>query len=44
MRYSYKLILIPAMPDALVGFLISYALTSNYNSQSLILVEGQKFG
>jgi capsular polysaccharide biosynthesis protein len=36
------LILIPALPLALAGFLFSYAVTPKYTSQSLILVEEQK--
>ena len=42
LRRRLKLILIPALLAPLVGFLISYAFTAKYTSQSLVLVEGQK--
>jgi len=42
LRRRWKLILIPTLLAPLVGFLISYALTAKYTSQSLVLVEGQK--
>jgi polysaccharide chain length determinant protein (PEP-CTERM system associated) len=42
LRRRAKVILIPALLAPLVGFLISYAFTAKYTSQSLILVEGQK--
>ena len=42
LRRRAKIILIPALLAPLIGFLISYALTPKYTSQSLILVEGQK--
>jgi polysaccharide chain length determinant protein (PEP-CTERM system associated) len=41
-RRRAKIILIPALLAPLAGFLISYAFTPKYMSQSLILVEGQK--
>jgi len=41
-RRRAKVILIPALVAPLIGFLISYAFTAKYTSQSLILVEGQK--
>src|SRR5512132_4714316 len=42
LRRRIKIILIPALLAPLVGFLISYAFTAKYTSQSLVLVEGQK--
>src|SRR5215470_7305030 len=42
LRRRSKLILIPALIAPLAGFLISYAFTPKYTSQSLVLVEGQK--
>jgi polysaccharide chain length determinant protein (PEP-CTERM system associated) len=42
LRRRSKMILIPALLAPLVGFLISYAFTAKYTSQSLVLVEGQK--
>jgi polysaccharide chain length determinant protein (PEP-CTERM system associated) len=42
LRRRMKIILIPALLAPLVGFLISYAFTAKYTSQSLVLVEGQK--
>jgi len=42
LRRRAKVILIPALLAPLVGFLISYAFTAKYTSQSLILVEHQK--
>lgn len=41
-RRRLKVILIPALLAPLAGFLVSYAFPSKYNSQSLVLVEGQK--
>ena len=42
LRRRLKMILIPALVAPLIGFLISFALTPKYTSQSLILVEDQK--
>jgi polysaccharide chain length determinant protein (PEP-CTERM system associated) len=42
LRRRAKVILIPALFAPLVGFVVSYAFTPKYTSQSLILVEGQK--
>jgi len=42
LRRRLKLILIPALLAPLAGFLVSYAFTPKYTSQSLILVEEQK--
>ena len=42
LRRRWKLILIPTLLAPVVGFLISYAFTAKYTSQSLVLVEGQK--
>src|SRR5713226_1327524 len=42
LRRRAKLILIPALLAPLAGWLISYAFTPKYTSQSLVLVEGQK--
>src|SRR6202165_2862050 len=42
LRRRAKVILIPALLAPLLGFLISYAFTPKYTSQSTILVEGQK--
>jgi polysaccharide chain length determinant protein (PEP-CTERM system associated) len=42
LRRRAKVILIPALIAPLVGFVVSYAFTPKYTSQSLILVEGQK--
>jgi polysaccharide chain length determinant protein (PEP-CTERM system associated) len=42
LRRRARVILIPALLAPLVGWLISYALTPRYTSQSLVLVEGQK--
>jgi len=42
LRRRLKLILVPTLLAPLVGFLISYAFTAKYTSQSLVLVEGQK--
>jgi polysaccharide chain length determinant protein (PEP-CTERM system associated) len=42
LRRRWKLILIPTLLAPLVGFVISYAFTAKYTSQSLVLVEGQK--
>src|SRR5437879_12037274 len=41
-RRRFKVILIPALLAPLAGWLISYAFTPKYTSQSLVLVEGQK--
>src|ERR1700686_4634916 len=42
LRRRAKVILIPALLAPLAGFLVSYAFTPKYTSQSTILVEGQK--
>ena len=42
LRRRAKVILIPALLAPLVGFLISFAFTPKYTSESTILVEGQK--
>ncbi len=42
LRRRLKLILIPALLAPIAGFLVSYAFTPKYTSESLILVEGQK--
>lgn len=42
LRRRMKVILIPALIAPLAGFLISYAFTPKYTSQSLVLVEEQK--
>jgi uncharacterized protein involved in exopolysaccharide biosynthesis len=42
LRNSYRLILTSAMLAALAGFLIFYAFTSKYTSESVVLIEGQK--
>lgn len=42
LRRRAKVILIPTLVAPLVGFLVSYAFSAKYMSQSLILVEGQK--
>src|ERR1700721_2706408 len=42
LRRRAKVILIPALLAPLAGFLVSYAFTAKYTSQSTILVEGQK--
>ncbi len=42
LRRRIKIIVLPAVVAPLVGFLISYAFTAKYTSQSLVLVEGQK--
>jgi uncharacterized protein involved in exopolysaccharide biosynthesis len=42
LRRRLKLILVPALLAPLMGYLISYAFTAKYTSQSLVLVEGQK--
>src|SRR5437016_9063644 len=41
-RRRVKLILIPALLAPVAGFLISYAFSPKYTSQSLVLVEEQK--
>jgi polysaccharide chain length determinant protein (PEP-CTERM system associated) len=41
-RRRLKVILIPALLAPLAGFMVSYAFPPKYNSQSLVLVEGQK--
>jgi len=42
LRRRLKVILIPALIAPLTGFLVSYALPSRYQTQSTVLVEGQK--
>ncbi|HZQ70105.1 MAG TPA: Wzz/FepE/Etk N-terminal domain-containing protein [Terriglobales bacterium] len=42
LRRRMKVILIPALIAPVAGFLISYAFTPKYTSQSLVLVEEQK--
>jgi polysaccharide chain length determinant protein (PEP-CTERM system associated) len=42
LRRRLKVILIPALLAPLAGFLISYAFSPKYTSQSLVLVQGQK--
>jgi len=42
LRRRAKVILIPALIAPLVGFLVSYAFTPAYKSETTILVEGQK--
>ena len=42
LRRRMKVILIPALLAPLAGFLVSYAFSAKYTSQSLVLVEGQK--
>src|SRR5258708_37081445 len=41
-RRRMKIILIPALLAPLAGFLVSYAFSSKYTSQSLILIEAPK--
>ena len=41
-RRRLKVVLIPALLAPLTGFMISYAFSPKYTSQSLVLVEGQK--
>jgi uncharacterized protein involved in exopolysaccharide biosynthesis len=41
-RRRLKVILIPALLAPLAGFLVSYAFSPKYTSQSLVLVEGQR--
>ena len=41
-RRRLKIILIPALLAPIAGLLVSYAFPPKYNSQSLVLVEGQK--
>jgi len=41
-RRRLKVVLIPLLIAPIAGFLISYAFTPKYNSQAIILVEGQK--
>ena len=41
-RRRLKIILIPALLAPLAGFMVSYAFPPKYNSQALVLVEGQK--
>src|SRR6267378_2014035 len=41
-RRRLKIILIPAMLAPIAGLMVSYAFPPKYNSQSLVLVEGQK--
>jgi len=42
LRRRLKMILIPALLAPAVGYLVSYAFSPRFTSQSLILVEGQK--
>src|SRR5271156_6111146 len=42
LRRRLKVILIPTLIAPLTGFLVSYALPSRYQTQSTVLVEGQK--
>ncbi len=42
LRRRLKVILIPTLIAPLTGFLVSYALPARYQSQSTVLVEGQK--
>src|SRR5437879_13867866 len=42
LRRRVKVILIPALLAPVAGFLISYAFSPKYTSQSLVLVEEQK--
>ena len=42
LRRRAKVILIPALLAPLIGFLVSFAFTPKYTSESVILVEGQK--
>jgi polysaccharide chain length determinant protein (PEP-CTERM system associated) len=42
LRRRLKVILIPALLAPLAGFLVSYAFSPKYTSQSLVLVEGQR--
>jgi len=42
LRRRLKVILIPALLAPLAGWLISFAFSAKYTSQSLVLVEGQK--
>ena len=42
LRRRMKVILIPALIAPIAGFLISYAFSPEYTSQSLVLVEEQK--
>ena len=42
LRRRLKVILIPTLVAPLAGFLVSYALPSRYQTQSTVLVEGQK--
>jgi polysaccharide chain length determinant protein (PEP-CTERM system associated) len=41
-RRRLRIILVPALLAPIAGFLVSYAFPPKYNSQSLVLVEGQK--
>jgi polysaccharide chain length determinant protein (PEP-CTERM system associated) len=41
-RRRLKIILIPALLAPIAGLMVSYAFPPKYNSQSLVLVEGQK--
>jgi uncharacterized protein involved in exopolysaccharide biosynthesis len=41
-RRRLKVILVPALLAPLAGFLVSYAFSPKYTSQSLVLVEGQR--
>src|SRR5436309_9300637 len=42
LRRRLKVILIPALIAPIAGFLISYAFSPKYTSQSLVLIEEQK--
>jgi len=42
LRRRLKVILIPALLSPLAGFMVSYAFSPKYTSQSTVLVEGQK--
>lgn len=42
LRRRVKVLLIPALIAPLAGWLVSYAFTAKYTSQSLVLIEGQK--
>src|SRR5215467_9988881 len=42
LRRRMKVILIPALIAPIAGFLVSYAFSPKYTSQSLVLVEEQK--
>ena len=42
LRRRLKVILIPALIAPIAGFMVSYAFSPKYTSQSTVLVEGQK--